>query len=537
MKNKILVFLTSILFIVPIARADDLPDEWVVAWRDDLSFVKKSLPETHAQLFHSISEPEFNASIDLLGERVPELSHQEIIVELSAIVASINDGHTRLTLPMVEGSDFFAGHSTTPTPKDPSMLFNHYPVRFYIYKDGLFVRKIAAEHSEFAGAKVIRIGRLSADDAMSEVSRVVHRDNELQLRHLMPSRLVIPEVLYALKISDSQNRVDLLLETNDGKQHTVRLLPVARDNPVEWVDSRKPAVEKPIYLRNPKSNFWFEYIAPQKAVYWQFNEVYDKPEESVAQFALRLTDFIANNDVNSLIVDLRFNAGGDNTLNRSLVHALIRSPKLRDPGSLFVITGRGTFSAAMMFAIDLEKQTNAIFVGEPTGAALNHYGDSRKVQLPNSGLTIRVSTLYWQYSGPKDKRSAIEPHLPAVLSSQDYLNGRDPALEMIWAVSNEPSSDDSPIGSWQSRVLGYQTVVDVSAASEGWVADIDFVEMDVSDLPLTSVSFESPVLRFDFPNGDELISFEGRLKDKIIIGKAVMQGQTYPWVARLEQMN
>jgi hypothetical protein len=124
---------------------------------------------------------------------------------------------------------------------------------------------------------------MSALDAVAAVSSVVHRDNDLQLKHLVPSRLVIPEVLHALKI------------------------------------------------------------------------------------------------------------------NRSLLHALIRAPELRDPGSLFVITGRGTFSAAMMFAIDLEKQSNAIFVGEPTGASLNHYGDSRKVQLPNSGLTIRVSTLYWQY--------------------------------------------------------------------------------------------------------------------------------------------
>jgi hypothetical protein len=317
----------------------------------------------------------------------------------------------------------------------------------------------------------------------------------------------------------------------------VKLLPVAKDKTVEWVDSFKPGGEKPFYLRNQSSNFWFEYIATQKAVYWQFNEVYDTPEESVAQFALRITDFIANNDVNKLIIDLRINAGGDNTLNRSLLHALIRSPKLRDPGGLFVIAGRGTFSAAMMFAIDLEKQTNAIFVGEPTGAALNHYGDSRKVQLPNSGLTIRVSTLYWQYAGPKDKRLAIEPHLPAELTSQDYLNGRDPALEMIWSLSDEQPADTSPVGSWQSRVLDYQTVVDVEVASNAWVADIDFIDMGASDLPLSNVSFESPVLRFDFPNGDELISFEGKLHGNIIVGQAIMQGQVYPWIARLKQFS
>ena len=82
-------------------------------------------------------------------------------------------------------------------------------------------------------------------------------------------------------------------------------------------------------------------------------------------------------------------------------------------------------------------------------------------------------------------------------------------------------------------MLGYQTVVDVDAASDAWVADIDFIEMDANNLPLNNVSFESPVLRFDFPNGDEWISFEGSLHGNIIVGQAIMQGQVYPWIARL----
>ena len=46
--------------------------------------------------------------------------------------------------------------------------------------------------------------------------------------------------------------------------------------------------------------------------------------------------------VEKLVVDLRFNSGGNNSLNRSLLHALIRCPEIQDPGSLFVIVGRQT---------------------------------------------------------------------------------------------------------------------------------------------------------------------------------------------------
>lgn len=49
--------------------------------------------------------------------------------------------------------------------------------------------------------------------------------------------------------------------------------------------------------------------------------------------------------------------------------------------------------------------------------------------LPNSHLTVRVSSLYWQQSDPRDTRPYIEVSVPATLTFGDYAAGRDPALE------------------------------------------------------------------------------------------------------------
>jgi len=54
-----------------------------------------------------------------------------------------------------------------------------------------------------------------------------------------------------------------------------------------------------------------------------------------------------------------------------LLHALLRADKVNRTGRLFVLIGRETFSAAMGLSIELERQTKAIFVGEPTGSSLN----------------------------------------------------------------------------------------------------------------------------------------------------------------------
>jgi hypothetical protein len=111
-------------------------------------------------------------------------------------------------------------------------------------------------------------------------------------------------------------------------------------------------------------------------------------------------------------------------------------------GKLFVITSRRTFSAAQMLISDLESWTNPIFVGEPSSSRGNAYGDSKRLVLPNHKVTVRVSTLYWQYMDPRDTRPWITPDVAAPLTVDAYKAGRDPALEAIARFVLEPSLAD-----------------------------------------------------------------------------------------------
>jgi len=96
-----------------------------------------------------------------------------------------------------------------------------------------------------------------------------------------------------------------------------------------------------------------------------------------------------------------------------------------------VITGRLTFSAAVMLAADVEANTHALFVGEPIGARVNHYGDASMFTLLKSRLCVNCSTLFWQMSDARDMRPWIFPDLVATESFSDFVNHRDPALETI----------------------------------------------------------------------------------------------------------
>ena len=157
----------------------------------------------------------------------------------------------------------------------------------------------------------------------------------------------------------------------------------------------------------------------------------------LAHFAQRLHQEISTTRPNKVAIDLRRNRGGDGTLIVPIIRCIIQSENIDRPGHLFGIIGPATFSAAQMLTDALEIYTNILFVGEPTGSKGNAYGDSRKMILPNSGITVRASIYYWQDWHPMDQRDATIPQIPAPLKFEAYRQKMDPALEAIARYDEE----------------------------------------------------------------------------------------------------
>ena len=165
-----------------------------------------------------------------------------------------------------------------------------------------------------------------------------------------------------------------------------------------------------------------------RTVYLQFNQVGNKESETVEAFSRRVFSFVDTHDVERFILDLRLNRGGNGEFNRPLLLGIIKSQKIDVKGKLFTIIGRSTWSAAQFLVNDLEKYTNTLFVGEPTGGKVNSYGDSRKITLPHSGITVRVSSLWWQ-EDERDTRQSTAPHIAAELTFEDYRNNNRPCAQ------------------------------------------------------------------------------------------------------------
>jgi hypothetical protein len=431
------VVLALLLASGPPAGGATVDTEEARAWREDLRVMAKEMERRHRNLFHTMTREQFEAAVAALDARIPSLERHQIIVEMARIAAMVGDGHTNVA----------------PT-RDPKIAFRTYPIRLYLFQDGLYVRAADSAHAGLVGAKVLRIGNAAADDAYAAAGALVGRDNEMDLKFFAPLLLSMPEVLHALGLVGDMEKAPFTFEIG-GRPRVAVLAPVG---PAEllppdtdtswmrkdgWMDARGD--RDPLWLRDPKNKFWLEYLPDSRAVYVQFNQVGNKDDETIEAFSKRLAAFVEEKRAERLVLDLRLNRGGDGGLNRPLVVALIRSARVDRHGGLYVLIGRSTWSAAQMLVNELEIYTDAVFVGEPTGGKINHYGDSRRITLPNSGITFRVSTLWWQ-GDERDKRPWKAPDVAAGITFEDYKANRDPALEAALAYVPEPGLAESLYG-------------------------------------------------------------------------------------------
>ena len=384
-------------------------------WQTDVKFLGDELPKRHRNAFHRVRQADFEAAVKQLYDRIPQMTEDEIVVGVMKTVALVKDGHTNVV----------------PRAYFRSGIF---PVRFYMFSDGLFVQKAAPEYAEIVGGRVVKIGNMSAGEAFKTAGQATFADNEMGVKAMTPVWLSIPEVLAGFKIIDDKQKLTLTVEIG-GKQKVLEIKPTGKLEtlfrpPADWTDAA-PKTNQALYLKDRHNPYWFEYLKDRRAIYVQHNEIGNKPDETVADFYKRVLAFTEANPVETFVMDIRFNGGGNNFLNRAVVIDLIKS-KINRRGKLFVIIGRDTFSAAQNLVNQLEKYTEATFVGEPTAAHPNHYGDNRPFTLPNSGLTVRASTLWWQDLDPRDERFWTAPEIAVETSSEDYRKNIDPVMDAIY---------------------------------------------------------------------------------------------------------
>lgn len=207
----------------------------------------------------------------------------------------------------------------------------------------------------------------------------------------------------------------------------------------------------PLYLQDPASPFRAVPLPEQDAVYVQFRANADfAGRHDAAAFVRQAEADLRAARPRFVILDERFNFGGDLNITRGFIQAL---PEIVGPdGRVFVLTSGRTFSAGIASAAYARQAggPQTILIGATPGDKLEFWAEGDLVTLPRSGATFMYATERHNYmTGCPEadchgsiqqhpiRIESLDPDSPVPFTYADFKAGRDPLLEKALALIDQ----------------------------------------------------------------------------------------------------
>ncbi len=371
---------------------------------NDLMYYRDTLPAKHKNLFNKISRADFENKVSLVAAKIDSLNEETFMVELFKLNVSIGDEHTRIE------------------PVFKLVL----PVKFERFEDGMLVTGIDPGNSTALLSKLTAINGHPMDEINRKFKEVIKSDNKSYFDIYQQQFLNNPSFLKGLGVLESDKNAVYTLQDSQHKTYNVTLNAVSRDS---LKLSTAGQYNNILAYSHHNMNYWYAYDEAGKIIYFNFVRCIDDENHPFPQFNTELFSKIDSLRPNKIIVDLRFNSGGNSGVLAPFIDS-IKNSYLNKKGHFYVLIGKQTFSSALMNAVEFKRHTNAVLVGQMTSGNINHYGEVRGFRLPNTKIIIGYSTRYWETW--KGKKGALMPDKKITYSTTNFINNKDEALEYIY---------------------------------------------------------------------------------------------------------
>ena len=451
-------------FPIPILYTDKAGNLYQNEVMNLLAFIKEFHPlplvdEAAFTRFETYAE----ALCDKLDERMERPAFQ---VELNRWLALLRDAHTFLML-------------------DDASL---YPFTLRYYEGSFYFRSLPDSVPDCTGKELIAMNGRAVDSLIQEL--MVYVPSENQVKACITGSFFMNHKAFLNALGIDTDR-DIRFMFADGGE--VRL-PSSLDKGAAGSHQVKQVLHPVTARRNEP----FHYQITGDTCYFQFNAMIDKfsywqgcrlmqvsPDKAVADSLPLFADFLdemaramAVHNVNRLVIDMRYNGGGNSVLGDVLLEFLgvsfqdirpfrsyirvsdflqtcypalfirdkyesmrgklveqnqvmndlaadMPKPSSRFHGEVTFIQGQNTFSSAN-YLLTLVKD-NALFpiIGTPTSQSPTCFGDVLCVELPYTQTKGYISHSYFVRPDERNQETSLLPDSLVRTSLKDWLNGKD----------------------------------------------------------------------------------------------------------------
>ncbi len=288
------------------------------------------------------------------------------------------------------------------------------------------------------GSRLLSINQVVVERVIDSVSTLFTIDNQAMIKNSTPQIIPVLPILQYFGFADTEQvELGLKTSTNQNLIYTLKPSLMNRNNRISF----RP--ETLTFSMKNERAFFTDWYSPEEKIYYMlYNKCWSKELElqhgnketaektpSFKEFEERAFHILENKPVQKVIFDLRYNGGGNSLQGTVFIEKLAKFLEESPDTKVYVVSGRATFSSAILNAMDFKRLTNAIFVGEETAGKPNHFGEVRNFQLPNSKLYVSYSTKYFKRTD--ENVNTIKPDVVIEMSFSDFTKGIDPVYEWI----------------------------------------------------------------------------------------------------------
>jgi len=412
------------------------PQGDAAAQRDDLdAFEQQFFQVDHA--FSPDARAEAARSIADLRTHLGVISDVRFVLSLAQIAALADNGHTAML----------------DRGRLPSM--NRVAIRLTPFGDNFFVVRAHGRNADLLGCRLTAIDDVPVA-RVRDVARTLRGGVPAWRDRWAPLFFERPGELHALGLTRSATQATYQVACRDGSTRQ-RTLTSAEDLTGSWDEMTEvfdgsdrgsgwtallPEDRAPWALREFTVPFRQRDAPELDAIVIQLHANIDRNGQSIARF---LEDADAERRKlgrANVVLDMRFNGGGNLQLTRAFFSAL--PGRLPSGGRVIVLMSPWTFSAAIS-SIGYVKQADparVVLVGEGPGDRLQFWAEGRAFPLPRSGALVLPATQRHDYlNGCREFTDchsyvrafpvavpSLAPDVAAPWTIEDFAAGRDPGM-------------------------------------------------------------------------------------------------------------
>jgi hypothetical protein len=411
------------------------------ARRDDLEALRGFLRADWG--YTDATRSQASALIDR-AERAATPSTASLTLLAARVAAIADNGHTNIRMAWI------------------SEHIDRIPIRSCVLRDGLFVVRARPDTGTLLGERIVAINGYPYETLRDALDAYTGGTADWRDARL-PLYLEAPSLLQAAGYGGSSQAETLTVEDSQGARRSVSLnaLPPDPDgtaampcqnlrpetmgkNRANWSAALAGRSDMLLFQGRP-APFYRQAVAAGRGYYVRFDQNDNDGGANIGAFARETERSLKAAQPAFVIVDMRFNSGGNYLLTAGFMRGL---PAMLPKTRFYVLTSPLTFSAAMTSAVFIKYAggPRAWFVGDWPGDRTRFRAEGGEYCLPRSHLCLMARTAIHDYTTKACEPllqcflpdrffpaaiKSLQPDIYAPLTFQALSQGHDPAIDQV----------------------------------------------------------------------------------------------------------